>query len=74
VSARSTLFMFVSHGGRPHSMTRRSLEKLVRGRMLRMVESGAVVPRAIDALSAQKESAPAPARRAPRSHDERVAA
>lgn len=74
VSARSTLFMFVSHGGRPHSMTRRSLEKLVRGRMLRMVEAGAVVPRAIDALSAQKDSAPAPARRAPRSNEERIAA
>jgi hypothetical protein len=74
VSARSTLFMFVSHGGRPHSMTRRSLEKLVRGRHLRMVEGGAVVPRAIDALSAQKDSVPPAPRRAGRVHEERVAA
>jgi hypothetical protein len=53
VSSRATLFMFVSHGGRPHSMTRRSLERLLRERLLRPVESGAVVARAMDALTRQ---------------------
>lgn len=51
VSSRATLFMFVSHGGRPHSMTRRSLEKLARDRLLRLVEAGAVVERALEQLS-----------------------
>jgi hypothetical protein len=75
VSARSTLFMFVSHGGQPHSMTRRSLEKLVRARMLRPVETGAVVPRAIDALSAQDDSGDTHVpRKAARAHEERIAA
>jgi hypothetical protein len=65
VSSRATLFMFVSNGGQPHSMTRRSLERLLRERMLRPVEAGAVVPRAIEALSQQRaHAAPAPSRRA----------
>lgn len=51
VSSRGTLFMFVSNGGRPHSMTRRTLERLLAERQLRPVEGGAVVQRAIDALS-----------------------
>lgn len=70
VSGRATLFMFVSHGGQPHTMTRRSLEKLVRERHLRPVETGAVVPRAIEALSERPE---APVRRT-RAHEEHVAA
>lgn len=53
VSARATLFMFVSSGGRPHSMTRRSLERLLRERLLRPVDGGEVVPRALDQLSRQ---------------------
>lgn len=61
VSNRQTLFMFVSHGGRPHSMTRRSLEKLVRDRLLRTVEAGAVVDRALEQVAAQAH-AQAPAR------------
>ena len=74
VSARSTLFMFVSHGGRPHSMTRRSLEKLVRARHLRTVEAGAVVPRAIEALSQKPDAAPpAPRKLAPASEDHATA-
>lgn len=56
VSSRATLFMFVSNGGQPHSMTRRSLERLLRERLMRPVESGAVVPRAIDALSQAREA------------------
>ena len=51
VSQRATLFLFQSHGGEVHTMTRRSLERLVRERQLRAVEAGAVVPRAIATLS-----------------------
>lgn len=50
-SARGTLFMFVSHGGRSHSMTRRSCERLVARRLLRLVEAGPVVEKAISALA-----------------------
>jgi hypothetical protein len=50
-SQKRSLFMFVSHGGQPHSMTRRSLERLVRGRLLRPVDAGAVVPRALARLA-----------------------
>lgn len=57
VSNRSTLFMFVSHGGQPHTMTRRSLERLVRDRLLRPVDAGAVVPRAIETLSQPRDGA-----------------
>jgi len=55
VNGRATLFMFVSSGGRPHSMTRRSLEKLVRDRLLRPVDGGEVVPRALEQLSRRRE-------------------
>jgi hypothetical protein len=48
---RRTLFMFVGEGGQPHSMTRRSLQRLVAGRLLRPIEAHAVVQHAIDALS-----------------------
>jgi hypothetical protein len=74
VSNRATLFMFVSHGGQPHSMTRRSLERLVRARMLRAVEPGAVVPRAIDALSQQPQDAHVAPRKPARAGEEPVAA
>jgi hypothetical protein len=50
-SDKRTLFLFVSHGGQPHSMTRRSLQKLVKDRLLRMVDSEAVVPRALERLA-----------------------
>lgn len=50
-SARGTLFMFVSHGGRSHSMTRRSCERLVARRLLRLVDAGPVVEKAISALA-----------------------
>ena len=49
-SAKRTLFMFVSHGGRPHSMTRRSCERLVRLRYLRPVASHEVVGRALESF------------------------
>jgi hypothetical protein len=46
-SARGTLFMFVSQGGQPHSMTRRICERLLRERLLRPVQMHGVVAHAI---------------------------
>jgi hypothetical protein len=50
VSRRATFFMFTSHGGRAHSMTLRSCEKLVDNRWLRLVETRAVVDAALGHL------------------------
>ena len=58
-STKGTLFMFVSHGGQPHSMTRRTCERLLRERLLRAVEMGSAVRHAIDAL-AQQQAEPEP--------------
>ena len=49
-SNRATLFMFTSHGGRVHSMTLRSCEKLVQKRWLRLVAKRAVVESALKAV------------------------
>jgi hypothetical protein len=46
--------MFTSHGNRPHSMTRRSLQRLLRDHLLRPVEADAVVPRALETLASQR--------------------
>lgn len=51
-SSKATLFMFLSHGGQPHSMTRRSCEKLIMQRWLRPVDAQAVVGQALDAVTA----------------------
>jgi hypothetical protein len=51
-SGKGTLFMFVSNGGQPHSMTKRILQKLVRDRLVRPVDADAVVPRALRGLAA----------------------
>ena len=56
-SNRGALFMFVSQGGQPHSMTKRSCERLIRGHLLRPVETHGVVAQALDSLI--KEAAPA---------------
>jgi hypothetical protein len=48
--SRGTLFMFVSHGGRPHSMTKRICERLIGERYLRPVDAHEVVAHALDAL------------------------
>lgn len=48
-AARGTLFMFQSHGGQPHSMTRRICLRLMRERLLRPVESHGVVAHALRA-------------------------
>jgi len=55
-SNRGTLFMFVSHGGQPHSMTKRSCERLIKDRLLRPVETHGVVAHALDNLV--REAAP----------------
>ncbi|MBA4327138.1 MAG: hypothetical protein C0428_02825 [Polaromonas sp.] len=55
-STRGTLFMFVSHGGQPHSMTKRSCEKLIRQGLLRPVQTHGVVAQALDQLV--KEATP----------------
>lgn len=51
-STRGTLFMFQSHGGQPHSMTKRSCEKLIQQRHLRPVDVQDVIGHALDALAA----------------------
>jgi len=55
-STRGTLFMFVSHGGQPHSMTKRSCERLIREGLLRPVLTHDVVAQALDQLV--KEATP----------------
>jgi hypothetical protein len=54
-STKGTLFMFVSHGGQPHSMTRRSCERLLRERLLRPVEMHGAVSHAIDVLAQARD-------------------
>mgnify|MGYP000426788649 CR=1 FL=1 len=54
-STKGTLFMFTSQGGQPHSMTRRSCERLIRDRLLRPVETQGVVRQAIEQLAQQPE-------------------
>ena len=49
-SSRGTLFMFVSHGGRAHSMTRRTCQRLINEQLLRPVDSQGVVAQALDAV------------------------
>jgi hypothetical protein len=56
-SSKGTLFMFVSQGGRPHSMTKRVCERLVRDRYLRPVRTHGVVSRALDNLEQEPEAA-----------------
>lgn len=62
-SSKGTLFMFVSRGGRPHSMTKRSCERLIANRLLRPIESRGVVQKAITAMARDvaQPSAPEPA-------------
>jgi hypothetical protein len=53
-SQRASLFMFTSHGGRAHTMTRRSCEKLMAKRWLRPVESRPVIDRALRQIATPK--------------------
>ncbi len=50
-SSKSTLFMFLSHGGQPHSMTNRSCEKLMMQNLLRLVDTRGVVAQALNAVT-----------------------
>jgi hypothetical protein len=52
-STKATLFMFLSHGGQPHSMTKRSCEKLIMQRFLRPVDTHGVVGQALDAVASE---------------------
>ena len=60
-STKATLFMFISQGGRPHSMTQRSCEKLIAKRLLRVVDTQGVIAQALDGVAvvaqAQKQAA-----------------
>lgn len=47
-SQKASLFMFTSLGGRTHTMTRRSCEKLMAKRWLRLVETRPVMARALN--------------------------
>lgn len=69
-SARGTLFMFISRGGRPHSMTRRSCGRLIAHQWLRPVGAHGVVAHALASL---KEEALAKASAAGESNDSREA-
>ena len=64
-SSKATLFMFVSHGGQPHSMTKRVCERLIRNRYLRPVRIHGVVSRALDTLDGEAAAAGARAASSP---------
>ena len=56
-SQKASLFMFTSHGGRAHTMTRRSCEKLMAKRWLRPVDARPVVEQALRKVTAAAEAA-----------------
>jgi hypothetical protein len=56
-SQKASLFMFISHGGRTHTMTRRSCEKLMAKRWLRLVEARPVIEPALRRLTNAAPSA-----------------
>jgi len=60
-SSKGTLFMFVSSGGQPHSMTKRSCEKLIGQRLLRPVDTHGVVAQAMVAVAQDIANLPAAA-------------
>ena len=55
-STRGTLFMFVSRGGRAHSMTRRSCARLVERQRLRPVGAHGVVAHALEVLKEEAKA------------------
>jgi len=59
-STRGTLFMFVSHGGQPHSMTKRICERLILERFLRPVRMHGVVAQALTTLDREESVNPTP--------------
>ncbi len=50
-SPHRTLFMFVAHGGKAHSMSQRSMDKLRVQGMIRVVSDGHLVEKALDAVA-----------------------
>jgi Protein of unknown function (DUF1631) len=50
-SPHRTLFMFVEHGGKMHSMSQRTLEKLQSQGLIRVVSDGKLVEKALDAVA-----------------------
>ncbi len=50
-SPMRTLFMFVSRGGKAHSMSKRTMDKLCSQGMIRMVSDGQLVDKALDAVA-----------------------
>ena len=56
-SGNRAFYMFVSHGGQPHSMTRRTLHRMLRERHVRPVDGDAVVPRAMQQIKREAAQA-----------------
>ncbi len=50
-SPMRTLFMFVSRGGKAHSMSKRTMDKLSSQGLIRMVSDGLMVDKALDAVA-----------------------
>jgi hypothetical protein len=50
-SPMRTLFMFVSRGGKAHSMSKRTMDKLCSQGLIRMVSDGRLVDKALDAVA-----------------------
>jgi hypothetical protein len=50
-SPMRTLFMFVSRGGKAHSMSKRTMDKLATQGLIRMVSDGQLVDKALDAVA-----------------------
>ncbi len=50
-SPHRTLFMFVSHGGKAHSMSQRTMDKLRSQGQIRVVSDGRLVEKALDAVA-----------------------
>jgi hypothetical protein len=50
-SGAGSMFMFTSGGGRTHSMTRRSCEKLIRNRLMRPIQVRGVIQTALVAVA-----------------------
>ena len=56
ISDNGSLYMFISHGGRAHSATRDTLEKLLRLGCVRPLKDGPVVGRALEVIAAPTPS------------------
>jgi len=50
-SPQRTLFMFISGNGMAHSMSRRTIERLKKSRLIRLVSDGRVMDNALDAVA-----------------------